>query len=632
MIRILPKDISDKIAAGEVVDRPVSVLKELLENAVDAGARSITAEIRDGGKSYLRVTDDGSGIPAEEVALAFHRHATSKITEAEDLDRIRTLGFRGEALASIAAVARVEVITKTRDQKTGSRTILEGGELLSQTPTGCPDGTSIIVRDLFFNTPARLKFLKTDATEASLILECFSQMALAYPGIRFRMIQQGRTLFATSGDGDVLRAVKTLYPSLPGDALLAFTGEESAAQVRGFLSDPGETRPNRRYQQFYVNGRIVASKLLERSLDTAYGRKAPEGRHPVVFLFLEVLPEHLDVNIHPNKREVRFHDERAVAAFVTRTLEAALNQPSSIPTLKPAAPRPGERSAPHAFKAQTETSKALETHQYDIKNILSTLRESVVEQGESQVQGKPADQTRKGFAEAESAAAPQTENRRPASDAWVPPAPEAPMSREQASAPAGKPPFDLEDLRLLGIVFETYLLAADGEQLYLVDQHAAHERILYEEILDGLTRQGIPSQQLMVPFSIEMGFAAPDQPGGINEILARIGFEAAPFGPRTYLIQAIPGQLGLSEAELFLRDFLDGLAADTQLSDAGTLERAAAKACKAAVKARDRLSNEEQRHLLERLTRCADPYACPHGRPVFVRITRDEITRRFRRV
>lgn len=615
MIRILPKDISDKIAAGEVVDRPVSVLKELLENAVDAGARSITAEIRDGGKSYLRVTDDGSGIPAEEVALAFHRHATSKITQAEDLDSIRTLGFRGEALASIAAVSRVEVITKTRDQKTGSRTILEGGELLSQTATGCPDGTSIIVRDLFFNTPARLKFLKTDATEASLILDCFSQMALAYPGVRFRMIQQGRTLFATSGDGDVLRALKTLYPGLPGDALLSFAGEETATQVRGFLSDPGETRPNRRYQQFYVNGRIVASKLLERSLDTAYGRKAPEGRHPVVFLFLEVLPEHLDVNIHPNKREVRFHDERAVAAFVTRTLEAALNQPSSIPTLKPSAPRPGERRASHVFKAQPASGKPLETHQYDIKNILSTLRETDQEQGAVPAKGEPAEQATK---------VPQT----PKAQA----APDIERTREPAAAPAIKPPFDLEELRLLGIVFETYLLAADGEQLYLIDQHAAHERILFEEILDGLTRQGIPSQQLMVPFSIETGFASQEQPGSIEQILGRIGFEAEPFGPRTYLIQAIPGQLGLSEAEGFLRDFLDGLAADTQLSDTRTLERAAAKACKAAVKARDRLSDEEQRHLLEKLLRCADPYACPHGRPVFVRITRDEITRRFRRV
>lgn len=601
MIRILPKDVSDKIAAGEVVDRPVSVLKELVENSIDAGARTVTAEIKDGGKTYLRVTDDGSGIPSEQVALAFQRHATSKISVAEDLDQIRTLGFRGEALASIAAVSRIEIITKNSSAKAGTRTILEAGEVKSQSLIGCPDGTSIIVRDLFFNTPARLKFLKNDGIETSLAVDCFGQMALANPQIRFRMIQQGRTLFSTTGDGDMMRAIQTLFDGLRGIAMIQVSENQPGMRLKGVISDPGESRPNRKYQLFFVNGRIVSSRLLEKAVDTAYGRRIPDGRHPVSFLFLDVPPENLDVNIHPNKREVRFHEEKKLQAFVTDSLSAALNQPAAIPSLT-GGPSKGVDSAWKIHAVSPENSdrpedipkeKHAPEPQIDIINILSTIREKSVAANEYH-----------GISDTDEQGSPVAVNA---------------VSLE------------LSKIEILGTVFETYIIGATQDQLYLIDQHAAHERILYEEILGNFRNQEGFSQGLMVPFTIAGGPGEGDPEGIWMSFLKNSGFVLENFGPRIYLVHGVPGMMTLGVAEAFLKDFIDQMPEESASMDERTLERAAARACKAAVKARDVLSREEIAQLLLRLQSCENPYACPHGRPVFIRIGKDEIQRKFRR-
>ncbi|MBO4991527.1 MAG: DNA mismatch repair endonuclease MutL, partial [Firmicutes bacterium] len=333
-IHALPKQVSDKIAAGEVVDRPLSIVKELMENSIDAGATAITVEIKNGGKSYIRVTDNGFGIPEDQVMLAFQRHATSKIETAEDLDTINTLGFRGEALASIAAVSSVEMITKPVAAKSGVKLRLQGGSLLNQTGTGCPDGTTIIVTNLFYNTPARLKFLKADNTESSLIIDFVSKMALAYPKLRIRMVNNGNILFHTPGGGQIYNNILTIYSKETGQKLLPVTADNGSMFLEGYISDPSYSKTNRKQQIFFVNGRYIQSKIMEKAVSLAYQDKLFEGRYPVTYLFLYVNPQTLDVNIHPNKKEVRFDDELAVLDFVHSTLRSHLNTKQAIPEVK----------------------------------------------------------------------------------------------------------------------------------------------------------------------------------------------------------------------------------------------------------------------------------------------------------
>ncbi|MCF0149842.1 MAG: DNA mismatch repair endonuclease MutL, partial [Firmicutes bacterium] len=329
IIKALPKEIADKIAAGEVVERPLSIVKELVENSVDAGARSITVEIRKGGKEYIRVSDDGKGIAPDQVELAFRRYATSKIESAEDLDRIQSLGFRGEALASIAAVCRVELTTKTHGARIGSRIVVTGGITEEKGDTACQEGTTIVVRDLFFNTPARRKFLKADNAESSLITDFISKMAIAYPGIRIRLINNGTILFSTMGKGDLKQAILTVYSPQLIKKLLPVNGSDGQYSVRAYISAPSESRTNRRYQIFFVNGRLVKSRMLEQAVSQAYSDKLFDGRYPCAFLFLQLPPESLDVNIHPTKTEIRFFEEETVKEFLINALRRALLDPQA---------------------------------------------------------------------------------------------------------------------------------------------------------------------------------------------------------------------------------------------------------------------------------------------------------------
>ncbi|MDO4176706.1 MAG: DNA mismatch repair endonuclease MutL, partial [Bacillota bacterium] len=333
MIRLLDKKTADKIAAGEVIDRPVSIVKELVENSLDAGATAITIEIRDGGISYIRITDNGCGIPADEAELAFRRHATSKITSEKDLDCIGTLGFRGEALASICAVARVELITKTADAKAGCRLITEGSEILENTSTGCPDGTTITVKDLFYNVPARHKFLNSAASESRRIIDFASRIALSYPDVRFQLINGSNTVFTTSGRGNILANIISIYGSDLAKGLIPVEKSENGFTLKGFVSDPGTSLPSRNRQIFCVNGRIIASSVMERALDKAYKERLFQGRFPIAFLFLAMPTEKLDVNIHPTKREVRFDDNAEVEDFVTMAVSQSLQGKEAIPSI-----------------------------------------------------------------------------------------------------------------------------------------------------------------------------------------------------------------------------------------------------------------------------------------------------------
>ncbi len=330
MIKILDKQVADKIAAGEVIDRPLSVIKELIENSLDAGADSIVAEIRKGGKEYIRITDNGCGISREEAETAFLRHATSKISSQEDLNKIDTLGFRGEALASICAVTRTELITKRKNDRTGTRLIIHGGEVISNQPTGCPDGTTLIITDLFYNTPARLKFMKSDSAESSLIIDMISRFALAYKDVSFRLINNGKVLFSTSGNGDRLNIISRIYQSIDIHNLTPVKCSDGELHVDGYISTPAMSRPSKSGQIFFVNGRPVNSKVIERGITEGYRERLFEGRFPIVFLFLTLASSDLDVNIHPNKREVRFDDEKTIETFISHSIKDALGTKDSV--------------------------------------------------------------------------------------------------------------------------------------------------------------------------------------------------------------------------------------------------------------------------------------------------------------
>ncbi|MDD3169667.1 MAG: DNA mismatch repair endonuclease MutL, partial [Eubacteriales bacterium] len=362
----LPKHVADKIAAGEVVDRPLSIVKELVENSIDAGADSVTVEIKNGGKSYIRVTDNGSGIEKQDVTLAFKRHATSKIKSASDLDHISSLGFRGEALASIAAVSRVELITKTAGDKSGIRVKLEGGEILEKEDTGCPEGTTIIIEDLFFNTPARLKFMKPDATESTLIIDFISKMTLAYPRIRIRLINNGNILFSTAGKGDIYSNILTIYSKETGDKLIHLEEDWEEMRLEAYISAPNHSKTNRKSQIFFVNGRSISSKVMDNAVADAYLEKIFEGRYPIAFLFLQLAPEKLDVNIHPNKKEVRFENERLVRDFITDSIRRNLQTKEAIPEIR------NRNLFASGTKDERENQKS--EAQVDIKSLLSEQR------------------------------------------------------------------------------------------------------------------------------------------------------------------------------------------------------------------------------------------------------------------
>lgn len=587
MIRLLEKNVADKIAAGEVVERPVSVIKELVENSLDAGASSIAVEIRKGGREYMRVSDDGCGIPRDEVSLAFRRHATSKIKEASDLDMISTLGFRGEALASIAAVSRVTMITKTADEKNGTQCIIEGSQTADISSTGSDNGTTIVIKDLFFNTPARRKFLKSDSAEANQIIEYVSQMSLCYPQVRFRMINNGSTLFTTPGRGDRLSAIYTIYGKNTAGCLLKVENSEADMHIEAYVSNTGESRSSRKGQVFFANGRVVKGKLLDNAVRQAYQERLFPGRFPIVFMFLDVDPAALDVNIHPNKREVRFDDEKRVETFISESIRNALRSEEAVPQFEH---KPAEIKMPvHTQRPAPEKKKVIEVkevprqEQVDIKEILQINREK----------NKVKDV-------------------------------EVPYRTETVSKE-----FIFGELEIIGTVFSTYLIGQKNDAFYLIDQHAAHERIFYEKLLKEYTGSEKQSQTLLIPVVFDLPASA-DYERWIST-LAGMGFTIEPFGGNTYRMTEIPVFMKITEAEKFIYDFIDSLSEDREFISSDIVEKTAAKACKAAVKGGTALHESEIKALIEDLDRCDNPYSCPHGRPTYIRFSKSQIERMFRR-
>ena len=620
----LTKDVADKIAAGEVGERPLSVVKELLENSLDAGATAVVIEIEGGGKKSVRVTDNGSGIAAEDLSLVFERHATSKIRDAKDLEAIETLGFRGEALSSIAAVSHVELITKTAGAKAASRVLADGGEIRSVEEVGAPDGTTIIVRDLFWNTPARLKFLKPDGTEASLVIDLVQRMALSYPNVKMRLVSNGKVLFATNGKGDVYTNILTIYGKDVAEHLLRVESERDGLRLSAFISAPEYTKSTRRNQYFFVNGRAIGSKLLETAVTDGYREKMFEGRYPVCFLFLTVDPGTLDVNIHPAKREVKFEEEGKVRAFVADAVRNALYTRYAVPEMRYVNGRP---SAESASKPPETVSPGPELPETTLRNELADIRENAQnkpEKAKGRFEGisriEKGEQTLVDVKELLS-----TRTNAPVEKpVWA----EKPQGIE--NTPVNKP-FEPNALHITGSVFATYITASDDEYFYLIDQHAAHERVFYEQFVREWKNEEKASQILLQPFVFEVSPAIKARELDWLPVLGGMAYSVEEFGPKSYAVKEIPAFMDEGEARRFIDEFIERLEEERDVTDRERLDRIITMSCKSAVKGNDTLDLLEMKRLLEDLSTCENPFSCPHGRPVFLKLSKNEIERMFKR-
>ncbi len=575
-IRILPDHIASQIAAGEVIERPASVVKELVENALDAGSTEITIEIEGAGKRLIVVMDNGDGIPSEELGLAVSRHATSKLARAEDLFHIETLGFRGEALASIGSVSRMTVESRTRDAESGARLGLDGGKLGKLTEVGVPFGTRIVVQDLFYNVPARLKFLKTDNTERRHIEALVTRYALAYPDVRWELVVDGRPSLQTSGNGDQREVLAGLYGLDLAKQMLAVDFKENDAHIHGFISPIALTRSNRRDITIFVNGRWVKDTAVTAAIIRAYHTLLMVGRFPIVVLFLDLPPETVDVNVHPAKAEVRFREGNLVFTQTQRAVRRALLAYSPVPDLRPrqfwgGAQNQGEQAVDPAWAMSAE---------------ISTDQELVHS-----------------------------------------------PSQPQISIHTGEMDSDaLPLLRLIGQVAATYLVAEGPDGLYLIDQHAAHERVLFEQLMAQQSQDGVPAQSLLEPVNVTL---PPEKARLLDdqlEVLKNLGFQVESFGPNTFTVRAIPALLVGGDPEAALNVLVEDFEEDETPLASAREAKITARICKRmAVKGGQNLSPEEQRALLQSLEKCQSPRTCPHGRPTMIHLSADLLERQFGR-
>lgn len=615
MIRVLDKIVADKIAAGEVIERPVSIVKELVENSIDSGADSIIVEIKKGGKTYIRVTDNGCGIPDDEAETAFLRHATSKITTAKDLDAIETLGFRGEALASIAAVTHTELITKTAESKSGVRLLIHGGEVISNGKTGCPDGTTFVITDLFYNTPARLKFMKSDSAESSQIIEFMSMIALAFPQIRFRFINNGNIVFSTTGQGDLLSTILSVYKLSEYKDLVPVDFSSFGNRITGYISKPSLSRTSRRNQVFFVNGRVVSSKVIEKGVNEGYKERLFEGRFPVCFLFIHTNPEKLDVNIHPNKKEVRFDDEHEIINLVSAGIVNALLRNSAVIEAKAKA-------------------KDVKDYEPQVKAIVQTQATADMPKAEAPKiveLAEPVENVKKAepIEKAEQVDIKQILSSKPPRVAEKVIEPDRPLIN--IDAPVNKP-FDFDNLNPTGAIFNTYITATDDNGFYLIDQHAAHERVFYEKLVGEYLADEKPRQPILTPIIIEAAPSVIEMKEEWLGCLEEMGFDIDEFGGNSLVVREIPTFMSMLEAENFVREYLDSAADGGKTVNTVVVNKLITKSCKAAIKAHDHLNMAETESLLNQLKACRNPFSCPHGRPTFIRFTKYEIEKMFKRV
>lgn len=639
-IAILNQETIDKIAAGEVVERPCSVVKELVENAIDAGSTAITVEIKEGGISFIRITDNGCGIERDQVAVAFYRHSTSKIRSAEDLLTVKSLGFRGEALSSISAVARIELITKTYDELTGTRYVIEGSKELSNEEIGAPDGTTFIVKDLFYNVPARRKFLKTAQTEGSYISDMVEKLALSHPDISFKFINNNQTKLHTSGNGNRKDIIYHIFGREISSSLLEVKHECEYFKVEGFIGKPVITRGNRNYENYFINGRYVKSNILSRAIEEAYKSFLMQHQYPFTVLYFTFFSE-LDVNVHPTKMELRFDNNNEIYVELCDTIYAILSHKEMIPEV-PVDSTPAPKKIVHEYKEpipepfekrRINEVRAAESRSVYGQSVTSAAKAPAV--NEQLTDNTSKMQTAKASA---SALVAGTGNS-------VEPKPETSTAYEPAQVVTGTQQtlgdYDKvfltesskKQFSIIGQLFKTYWLIEFEDKLYIIDQHAAHEKVLYEKTMARLANKDFTSQRISPPIVMTLDARECEMLEKYRPQIEQFGYEVEHFGGKEYMISAIPDNLfNIDMKDLFI-EMLDDFSNATgrQTPDIIT-EKVASMSCKAAVKGNDKLTLPEINKLIDELLSLDNPYNCPHGRPTIISMSKYEIEKKFKRI
>lgn len=677
-IAVLDQQTIDKIAAGEVVERPASVVKELVENAIDAGATQITVEIKEGGIGYIRITDNGSGMEKDDIPVAFLRHSTSKIRSADDLLGVSSLGFRGEALSSISAVAMVELITKTKENDLGSRCCIEGGVQKSLEEIGAPDGTTFIIRNLFYNTPARKKFLKSEMSEASAIHELMTHLAMSHPEVGFKVLIGGQMRIQTSGNGNLKDVIYHLYGRDVAMRLIEVDREEGPLHVRGFLGKPEISRGNRNYENYFVNGRYVKSKIIAKGIEDGYKTFMMQHRYPFVCLDIHMDGKMLDVNVHPTKMELRFSNQNLVYDLLERMTKDALSGRELIPEVTLDEPKKQvvmPEKAPQQVPPVQTLREPESTYQVQKPAAVPTASvERTIPSYQKPEQKVPLEKMWTTPEPQKEPVKPQNKNleyfmeqmRKRVEERYK--TPEAPAPTEQrettetaqstvpeqsATVPETpveeKPPqkpeqLDLFDGKLLskeaavhhviiGQLFDTYWLVQFGEKLYIIDQHAAHEKVLYERLMKNLRNRTFQSQMLSPPIILNLSMQEEELFLKYRSCFTEMGFEIEEFGEKAYAVRAVPANLpGVARREI-LMELLDSLSDITGSGNSESLmDKVASMSCKAAVKGNHQMSAMEAKALIDELLSLENPYNCPHGRPTIISMSKYELEKKFKRI
>ncbi len=618
-IQVLDQSTINQIAAGEVIERPSSIVKELMENAIDAGATAVTVEIKDGGISFIRVTDNGCGIPKEQIPTAFLRHSTSKIRSASDLATVHSLGFRGEALSSIAAIAQVELITKVPEALTGVSYTIEGGVESSMEEIGAPDGTTFLVRNVFYNTPVRRKFLKTPMTEGSYINELVERMALSHPEVSIRFIQNGQNKLYTTGNGNVKDLIYTIYGREMAANVIPISFETLGLSVNGFLGKPVIARGNRGFENYFINGRYVRSSLIAKAIEAAYKPFMMQHRYPFTVLYLTMDSDRVDVNVHPAKLELRFQDEAALYDTLTNGLGTALEGKEFIPQVE-------------LIRETAQEKPVLKAPEPFEKNRLETMRQR------QEAQKSPASAK-------DPSPAPWQKREEGKVKIPFPPSTKAAVSEKPSGETVeadGQMTLFQEKLlsekarsrhKLIGQLFDTYWLIQFEDKLFIMDQHAAHEKVLYEHTMKGLREHKFHSQLVSPPLIISLSKREEDILNRYRASFEKLGYEIESFGGREYAVSAVPANIfGIPQQDMLVELFAQlGEDLENEPSEL-IMEKIAGISCKAAVKGNHAMSFQEADALIDQLMTLDNPYACPHGRPTIISMSKYEIEKKFKRI
>ncbi len=726
-IYVLDQDTINKISAGEVIERPMAVVKELVENSIDAGANSVTVEIKDGGKGLIRITDNGSGIDREDIRLAFTPHATSKIRQAQDLLSVSTLGFRGEALASVSSVSMLEMLTKTREDFSGWRYVIEGGEEKKLEAVGCPDGTTFIIRNLFYNTPARLKFLKTAQTEAGYISGVVERLALSHPDISFRFINQNQSKLHTSGNGNLKDVIYNVYGRDIANNLLEVKNENEICNIYGFIAKPVVSRGNRNYINYFINGRYIKSQIVTRAIEEAYSSYTMQHRYPFTALNFEIAPNLIDVNVHPQKMEVRFANEKELYSVIYNAVADTLSHKEFIPEVsfgkeekpqksqvkqKPvqvpvknievknpvvspvAANIENERVASSVVHTISDTEKAFNKEDLSVKEkeediyIVSDIKISsqndnvaknkdlntnavALNENEIKIQDTKPDTINNDIVKkiedniksdlkdigAVTLRKPTQEEinkifaktqRETVAERQKPEASEVNLTQsvaEQAEynvkSAKQETLFDTEimskqaekDIKIIGQVFSTYWILQYGDSMFMIDQHAAHEKVLYERFMKKFAENEVYTQLVQPPVVLSLSMLEQQVVEENMELFEKLGYNIENFGGKEYMVTGVPAQLPDVSVEELLIEIIDSLVADKgKKTPEMLLDRIATMSCKAAVKGGSNLSVEQAQELLKELMMLENPYNCPHGRPTMIKMTKKELEKKFKRI